>query len=115
MLCYSFGLALLLEFEICSYGGEALVSALHMAGLFSFFSVAQILPPLLFFQKWAFTSYTSSWSFANSFPCNSQADNVYQLSKLSKKPVPSKEAAAALLWLFVVMWEFWASIACSNF
>lgn len=39
MLCYSFGLELPLDFEMCFYEDEALALAVHMAGLFSFFRV----------------------------------------------------------------------------
>lgn len=66
MLCYSFGLELLLDFEICSY--EVLALPLHMAGSFSFFMKLLKHYFLDYCLKWTSSSYSPSWDLWTQLP-----------------------------------------------
>lgn len=77
--------------------------------------VAQMLSLWLFCLRWASPSYSPSLDVQTQLCINSQGDKVYEQSKLSKTPVPSRGEAAILLWLIVVMWEFRVKVASSNF
>ena len=66
VLCYSCGLELLLDSEICSY--EVLDLALHMAGSSSFFMRLLKHYFLDYCLKWTSPSYSPSWDLWTQLP-----------------------------------------------